>query len=89
MFRDTDVNAFDGAARSAPLRSLAKAFGASELAQNYTVTSDTWGTLAPLQSYLDHMTFVLESHEPRVENRNPYPGGPILSCGPVLRQDPA
>ena len=116
MFRDTDVNDFASSARSAPLRALESTLGTPELAQNYTVTSDTfasvhlaryldrsgldttvlssadapmaaldrenvialgtWGTLTPLKSYLDRMTFVLESHERRVANRTPAPGEP-------------
>jgi hypothetical protein len=116
MFRDTDVNDFESRGRSTPLRSLEKTLGAPELAQNYTVTSDTfasvhlaryldragldttvlssadapmaaldrenvialgtWGTLTPLKSYLDRMTFVLESHERHVENRTPAAGEP-------------
>ena len=36
----------------------------------------TWGTLSPLQPYLDHMNYVLGRHEASVDIRNPAPGDP-------------
>ena len=63
MFRDTDVNDFASGGRSAPLRALENTLGTPQLAQNYTVTSDTFASVH-LARYLDRVgldTTVLSS----------------------------
>jgi len=40
------------------------------------VALGTWGTLTPLQPYLDRMSFELQAHELNVRNRSPQPGEP-------------
>ncbi|HEY1949856.1 MAG TPA: helix-turn-helix domain-containing protein [Bryobacteraceae bacterium] len=116
MLRDTGVNAFANGENSEQYRVLTKSLGQPVLAENYTVTSDTfaavhlvryldqfsrqttltssvdaplealdrenaiavgtWGTLTPLKSYLDRLSFRLGPHEEYVEFRNPAPGEP-------------
>jgi hypothetical protein len=116
MLRDTGVNAFANGENSEQYRMLARSLGQPVLAENYTVTSDTfaaihlvryldqfsrqttvsssvdaplealdrenaiavgtWGTLTPLKSYLDRLSFRLGPHEEYVEFRNPAPGEP-------------
>jgi hypothetical protein len=46
------------------------------LDQDNVIAFGTWGTLRPLQPYLDEMSFELGSHEIFVTNRNPRPGEP-------------
>jgi hypothetical protein len=116
MIRDTDVNDFETRRRSPSMRLLEERLGQPKLAQNYTVTSDTFaavdlaryldrsglettvlssadspltaldrenliaigtpGTLRPLETYVDRMSFVLSSHEHSVTIRNPQKGEP-------------
>lgn len=52
MVRETSVNEFRKSARNPLLAELEKKFGTPELAQNYTVTSDTFAS-ANLVRYLD------------------------------------
>jgi Transcriptional regulatory protein, C terminal len=114
MLRDTEINDFANRESSSEYRQLERKLGPSQLATNYTVTSDTfasvrlaryldhlalpttvlsaadaplealdsenvialgtWGTLRPLQPYLDRMNYVLTRHEVSVEVRSPLPG---------------
>lgn len=116
MFRDTGVNDFAKGQQSEPVHMLTNALGPAVLAENYTVTSDTfaavqlvryldqfgrqtsvtsnsdaplealdrenmiavgtWGTLTPLKSYLDRLSFELGPHERYVEFRHPVAGEP-------------
>jgi hypothetical protein len=116
MFRDTKVNDFSKGVASPFYRFLERSLGQPSLAENYTVTSDTfasvkltryldqfkldttvtssaddplgaldrenviavgtWGTLRPLQPYLDRMNFRLGPHESYVESQNPQPNEP-------------
>lgn len=116
MLRDTDINDYEQREKSAEYKELERKLGPSQLATNYTVTSDTfasvrlaryldrvalattvlsaadaplealdsenvialgtWGTLRPLQPYLDRMNYVLARHEVSVAIRNPLPGEP-------------
>lgn len=52
MLRDTEINDYDNRDRSAEYRELEKKLGPSELATNYTVTSDTFASVR-LARYLD------------------------------------
>ncbi|HZQ52861.1 MAG TPA: helix-turn-helix domain-containing protein [Bryobacteraceae bacterium] len=54
MFRDTDVNDFDSTRNSAPFQLLKRSLGEPELAQNYTVTSDTFASVHLIR-YLDRV----------------------------------
>jgi hypothetical protein len=58
MVRDTDVNFFDGdgATESSLLRELRGRYGAPSLAQDYTVSSDTFAAVR-LTRYLDRLGF--------------------------------
>lgn len=116
MFRDTEVNEFSSGSNSTSYVKLEQELGRPTLADNYTVTSDTfasvrlaryldklgrqttvhnsadaplealdaenviavgtWGTLTPLKTYLDRMSFELGPHEDFVRLRNPGPGEP-------------
>jgi hypothetical protein len=53
MFRDTEINDFSRRALSAPYLALERSLGQPTLAENYTVTSDTFASLR-LARYLDH-----------------------------------
>jgi hypothetical protein len=52
MFRDTSINDFGNGAASAPYRMLKHSLGSPALAENYTVTSDTFAAIQ-LVRYLD------------------------------------
>lgn len=56
MFRDTEVNDFEDADRSAAVETLSHKLGAPSLAQSYTVTSDTFAAVR-LTRYLDSQGF--------------------------------
>jgi hypothetical protein len=53
MFRDTEVNDFSRRALSPPYLALERSLGQPTLAENYTVTSDTFASVQ-LARYLDH-----------------------------------
>lgn len=53
MFRDTEVNDFAERSHSASYRRVEQLFGPPSLAENYTVTSDTFAAVR-LARYLDH-----------------------------------
>lgn len=52
MFRDTEVNDFETATALPVFRQLSRSFGTASLAENYTVTSDTFASIH-LVRYLD------------------------------------
>jgi hypothetical protein len=114
MLRETGINDFVEHPDSPTLRSMIRDFGRPRLAQNYTVSSDTfasihltryldrmgldfnvlssasaplealdrenvialgtWGTLAPLKPYLEHLSFVMSPPAGFVLNMKPQPG---------------
>jgi hypothetical protein len=116
MLRDTEINDYRDRNKSAQFRLFESTLGPTQLASNYTVTSDTfasvrlaryldqaalattvlsaadaplealdtenvialgtWGTLSPLQPYLNRMDYVLSRHEVSVDVRHPVPGDP-------------
>lgn len=56
MYRDTEVNEFAGGRTSSPYLMLERLLGAPSLADNYTVTSDTFASIR-LARYLDRFAF--------------------------------
>jgi hypothetical protein len=56
MVRDTSINEFDDREHSAQYPALTKMMGQPNLAQNYTVTSDTFASVS-LVRYLDRFSF--------------------------------
>jgi hypothetical protein len=56
MVRDTSINDFADRARSAQYPAIRKLMGEPQLAQNYTVTSDTFASVS-LVRYLDRFAF--------------------------------
>lgn len=61
MVRDTHVNEFSKGAQSVALRGFGKLLGVPNLAQNYTVTSDTFAAIK-LVRYLDALGFSTTVH---------------------------
>jgi hypothetical protein len=61
MFRDTTVNDFNAREKSAGFEALHRLMGNPQLAQNYTVTSDTFASVK-LARYLDRFSIVTAVH---------------------------
>ncbi len=59
MFRDTEINDFEDRSLSPPFRILEKNLGSPVLAENYTVTSDTFASVR-LARYCDKLGFQAE-----------------------------